>query len=224
MKHIFNTYKIALGFLLIITIASPNFIKAQAFTDAVVDSVIALPVDFIEFTSNKDGNNAILKWNTANEKNNSHFNVLKSFDGVNFETIATVNPSSSKKYSYTDKNVTQSILYYKIENVDRDGKVNYSNIVSIKFENSKAEDWNIYPNPVVNNVITIQTKNLLNNTYKASLIGAKGESVFVKSIIVNSSNSFITIQLPENIGKGMYILNLNSVDGKINSSKKVIIK
>lgn len=223
MKQYLNKYKLTISILLLSFLATPNLSKAQAFTDAVIDSVTLVPVDFISFTAAREDKNILLKWTTGNEINNNFFSVQRSYDGTNFENIGKVNPSSSKQYYFTDLNATNSVLYYRIENIDKDGKTNYTNIITIKSVSAKAEDWNIYPNPVPNNVINIDTKSLGCGTYNLSLKTVKSETVFTTTVVVNNSN-IITIQLPLNILKGLYILNINGIESKINSSKKIIIK
>ena len=97
-----------------------------------------LPVEFISFVITKNSeSSALISWSTAIEINNHHFEIQKSEDGINFQTIAIVagylNSSSIVNYSFIDTNPYSEISYYRIKQVDIDEKSSYSAIVSINF-------------------------------------------------------------------------------------------
>ena len=119
-------------------IAIPSMLNAQNFVDGVVDSVVVTPINLTTFTGNKIEKNVQLNWTTATEKNNSHFNIQRSNDGLNFENITKVmgkgNSSSINNYFYTDVNVPNNNLYYRLQQVDVDGKSTLSAVILIKYE------------------------------------------------------------------------------------------
>lgn len=100
---------------------------------------VPLPVDFIQFTASKQGENVKLNWLTASEKNNDYYTIEKSVDGIEFEEIGNVKGSNNSNqvisYLYLDNNVNENLLYYRIKQTDFDKKFSYSNIISIKLEN-----------------------------------------------------------------------------------------
>src|SRR6185369_8464690 len=65
-----------------------------------------LPVKLISFTAKVSDNNAVLNWITATEKNNDHFNIERSIDGINFIKVGEVkgagNSTGILKYNFTD--------------------------------------------------------------------------------------------------------------------------
>lgn len=224
MKQFINNYKKTICLVSLAFIGFPMLTNAQVFTDAVVDSVVVTPVKLISFSASKVEKNVQVNWTTANEKNVSHFNIQRSNDGVNFENIGRTNLASNHNYVYTDVNVPEKNLYYRLETVDADGKTTLSNTVLVKYAKAKTEDWSIYPNPVISKIFSIDCKNLPVAQYQIQLKGIKGETVFTKTITINNINNTIAIQLPTSIAKGLYILTLTSVDASISTSKKVIIE
>ncbi|MBX2933413.1 MAG: hypothetical protein KF825_04155 [Ferruginibacter sp.] len=86
-----------------------------------------------------------LNWKTANEQNVSHFEIEKSYDGRNFSSIGT-KPAFNQavnNYSFTDNtNGVDAKSYYRIRQVDADGRVAYSNILFISFD---EKGISIYP-------------------------------------------------------------------------------
>lgn len=85
-------------------------------------------------------NNVVLNWATASESNNRFFEVEQSTDGINFSFISRIagkgNTSSVTSYTTTDSYVTHGTKYYRLKQVDLDGKFTYSEIISIFIENT----------------------------------------------------------------------------------------
>lgn len=98
-----------------------------------------LPVQFISFSVNSQNKNNLIQWSTAQEVNVNRYEVQRSIDATNWGTIAYVLPytnngASPNNYSFTDKNFTSKIAYYRIKEIDFDGKETYSAIRSIRSE------------------------------------------------------------------------------------------
>lgn len=110
-----------------------------------------LPVAMYNFNATLEKAVAVLTWYTAVELNNNHFEVEKSINGTDFTVIepfikGAVNSSSINKYRYVDKDLNAPVLYYRIKQVDLDGNINYSGIVSL--ETTEEADIMFSPNPV----------------------------------------------------------------------------
>lgn len=226
-KYSFN-YKKVITIFFAAFISIPSLLTAQNFIDGVVDSIIVTPVHLTTFSVNKLEKNVQLKWVTASEKNNSHFNIQRSNDGLNFENITKVigkgNASSINNYSYLDVNVPNNNLYYRLQQLDIDGKSTLSAVKLIKYDTKANIELGVYPNPITKYTAIISLKNAPTGNYNISLKGLKGETVFTNNIIQTGLNTNVEIQFPRSIAKGLYLLNVLSVDGKINLTQKVIIE
>lgn len=125
--------------------SNSNYKSAQAWVPA-----NTLPVTFGSFTANKKGTDALLNWTTETEQNNDRFEVERSANGKDFTLIGQVkgamNSSSTQRYSFTDNKVLNGMNYYRLKQVDLDGKSTYSKVVNLRFNG--GEDIAIYPNPV----------------------------------------------------------------------------
>ena len=111
-----------------------------------------LPVKWSSFNVTKNADASLLRWSTASESNNSHFEIQRSVDGKNFEAIGKVkgsgNSNKTSNYSYTDKEVaTSKTTYYRLKQVDFDGKTDYSKTVSVINTIAKAGIGATLPNP-----------------------------------------------------------------------------
>ncbi len=112
-----------------------------------------LSVTFLNFDGAITNNHAALKWSTATEINNKGFNVERSIDGQNFSSIGFVEGHGSSNvvnnYSFDDNKLLSGTLYYRLKQIDLDGKFTYSKTIQLNQDNKFS--WNIYPNPVTDN-------------------------------------------------------------------------
>lgn len=94
----------------------------------------SLPVVWGGFAGKRVNSSAIaLQWRTIQEQSASHYNVQRSEDGIHFRTIGMVmaqgTTPSITDYAFNDKNATGSMYYYRLQQVDLDGNINYSAII-----------------------------------------------------------------------------------------------
>ena len=103
---------------------------------------IALPVRFISFNVARQDNNILIEWATAEESNSSYYEIERSENGINWIGIGVVkaagNSSAINKYSLSDRNITSKIVYYRIKQVDADGKFVETAIRMIKMQAGTA--------------------------------------------------------------------------------------
>ena len=165
-----------------------------------------LPVRWLDFYAKQTGDGVQLKWSTAQEINNDKFEVERSTDGVNFEKIATVkgkgNSELTSYYSVIDNNLPQSQVIYRIKQLDFDGKEDFSKTIS--FDPNQTIEPEIH---VLSNEKTLwfsQSEHIKNiNVY-----GLNGALIKTFSSIQNGL-------LPlENLQDGLYIIELNTSQGK----------
>jgi hypothetical protein len=112
-----------------------------------------VPVELIAFTANLSNNTIKLNWSTATELNNSGFEIVRSFDKSEWETIGfrdgNGTTSEPKEYSYSDviSEMSASKLYYRLKQIDFDGAFEYSDVVEIEIAPRNFSLEQNYPNP-----------------------------------------------------------------------------
>ncbi len=113
--------------------------------------IVPLSLDWLSFTgqATKGGNQ--LEWITANEKGTVGFEVQRSLNGLpqTFETIAQLTPkkgTGQKNYTYLDEG-NQTTAYYRIREIDSDGKGQFSKVVVITHD-VQFSILNVSPNPL----------------------------------------------------------------------------
>jgi hypothetical protein len=112
-----------------------------------------IPVELSAFTASVNQNNVSLNWSTASETNNLGFNIEKSSAGLtNWKNIGFVSgkgtTSEQQNYSYEDANLLNGKYFYRLKQIDLDGKYEYSNVIEVNISSNLhfAIEQN-YPNP-----------------------------------------------------------------------------
>lgn len=123
----------------------------QTYTLASTDpdiSVNPLPVQLLRFGAERRAGNVQIRWATATELNSARFEVQRSATGQDFRTIATVaaqgNSNARHDYTIFDYQPLPSTGYYRLHQLDLDGKEAYSEVVSV----AAPGEVRVYPNPV----------------------------------------------------------------------------
>ncbi|MDQ2752322.1 MAG: T9SS type A sorting domain-containing protein, partial [Bacteroidota bacterium] len=111
----------------------------------------ALPVTFASFTAFLQNKNVLLQWKTAQEINTHHFNIQRSLTGIDFVTVDAITASSNatgSTYNYNDQTFAKTNVppsaYYRIQEVDKDGKLFYSGTALV---HGGQNIVSLYPNP-----------------------------------------------------------------------------
>ncbi len=125
-----------------IYIFNPNTVASEVYNVDNIDikgvsEVIptTLPVTMLFFEGKYENKEINLHWGTASEKSNDRFEIERSLDGTNFKKIGEVKGSGTtgnrNDYSFTDQDFA-TVNYYRIKQVDFDGKNEYFKMISVK--------------------------------------------------------------------------------------------
>lgn len=156
------------------------------------------------------------------EKSSAHFEVLRSQDGLNWQSIGEVsaagNSSLTQKYSFTTE-VMFNQPYYLLKIVDEDGSYKYSKIIAVKTESEHANVTQTYPNPVSKggrlHIVTVTDAAQKIQIEMIDLLGIS----WGKYQVANDQPS-ITIDSPT--VAGIYLLFI--FDGKTTTRHKVLVQ
>jgi hypothetical protein len=171
--------------------------------------VSTLPVILTSFQAQKDGKQVQLHWSTSTEINNKKFVVERSSDAIHFQTIGEVAGAGSTtlpmQYHFTDYQTLPDNNFYRLKQVDIDGRESTSNILLVTFNNPFTEQLLVYPNPVTNG-FTIK-----GNTQPIAMIQLTD---MLGRLVLSIAQPPVTIQLPHNITNGQYIIKAMYENGK----------
>ncbi len=181
---------------------------------------IALPVTWLDFKGTRiENGDVLLKWSTASEKNNSHFELERSLYGNHFEYIASIKGAgqSNKTQSYTFTDLpsrTSTSIYYRLKQIDFDGKTDFSKTIVVGLPNNQSEII-VYPNPFHDK---LELNIALVGKTRITLTDVQGNLIWQEQRIVKEGET--TLQLnTEQLINGIYFLSLESESGEIQHRK-----
>ena len=182
----------------------------------------SLPVNWLSFTAEKTNNSAVLlKWSTSSEVNNKYFEIERSNNGTTFSVVGKVkagsNSASVQQYSFNNSKTLEGTNFYRLKQVDQDGKIRYSAIVKVAIKGVPL--FALYPNPATTKT-TIQIRNQLNKV-SITLIDNYGKILYVANHASLQAGSTVDIQLNQ-FAKGVYTLKLQSDKGS--STEKIVLQ
>ncbi len=191
--------------------------NVQTLTNISVDQLIAveenapLPIELESFTvSLYEKDKVMLEWHTLSEFNNDHFEIEKSRDGANFipfvEIKADINPEGEHFYHYIDEQPFEGVNYYRLKQVDFDGKYSYSMIRSVSLEFSNF-NFSISPNPINQNELLIKYETDL-QVLTFEIYDSKGALRHRKMMEDNRSGDF-TMDISA-LPAGLYVIKMTA--------------
>jgi hypothetical protein len=130
-------------------------IQSAAFKVYVKDCSVT-PIELLSFIGTAIEDVIKLSWITASEKNSQSFFIQRSRDGRVFENInqqlAGGNSNTNITYSYIDRTPFAGINYYRLIQVDLDGKAAISPAIAVRAKGKRVTIHGIYPNPAKENI------------------------------------------------------------------------
>jgi Secretion system C-terminal sorting domain len=185
----------------------------RVFTTWDAATVALLPIKLTSFTAVGLRDAVNVNWNALCNSTTCMFNVERSIDGINFETISTVNGNTtSNVYAMSDKKLPKTnALYYRIKTINADGKFDYSNIQKVKIG---TVNLTVSPNPASNELLI----NASSNITSVEIFNLQG-----KSCLVNKGNNTNSIKVSiANLAEGTYLV--NTMAGGESTSSKIVVK
>jgi hypothetical protein len=163
-----------------------------------------LPVEMDYFAGSYLNNAIVLKWATFSESNCDYYTIERSTDGKNYEMVAFVdgagNSNQYLKYAYADEDkIPESKIYYRLKQVDMDGKFEYFGPIAIE-NNPEKLHITVSPNPVTSfSNILLSFHNEQSQKNQVQVFNSLG--CLVINRIVEGVNFMFTLSEP-----GLYIV------------------
>lgn len=184
-----------------------------------------LPIHLISFDAVNKSSYNLLTWKTNNEVNNSHFEILKSTNGIDQWTSigrieAVQNSTNTIEYSFEDHQVTSGANYYRLKQVDIDGQSTLYSIVSIKNE-IYSTTVEVYPVPFTNG-FTIKMNVEEREQYVIEIYSIDGKLMYTRAQTLVEGIRLLQVSQLDNLAKGTYILNIKK--GNKNVHSQMLIK
>lgn len=200
-----------------------EMVNNESFATIVVSS--SFPVELISFSSEIRNNFIDLFWTTASELNNEKFVVQRSVNGRDYHAIGEIGGSGTtpepQNYSYTDQNPFYGINYYRLKQIDFDGQLEYSNVISSRYDNFGTRISELFPNPTQSGLVSLEYHSNHDSRLSVSVFDITGKLL---------TNQFHQVSRGENslkfdfstIGQGLHIVKLE--DGFNQAFRKLVVE
>lgn len=177
-----------------------------------------LAVEFTSISAFKTKEGVQVLWEVAQEVDVDYYQVESSDDGINFESIGWVGPKKagqSNQYAYLDKSMRLGgqTIYYRVKEVDLDGKFEYSRLVSIVMDQNTV--MTILPNPAAHQADISISFEFESELSALELIDVNGRKVYEKSITLEKGENTLVIDNLEKQPRGYYLLRLQTSRGAV---------
>ncbi|UAY52821.1 T9SS type A sorting domain-containing protein [Ferruginibacter albus] len=207
-----------------------NVARVVAYSDANVQSIDdgtaiidpqggPLPVSLTNFMVSLSGDKTIIDWTTSLENNCKQYFVQRSEDGKTFGTVATIagNGTTAIQHTYTATDdvadAKDAVVYYRLAQVDADGKVNYSRIIAVKL-NNVSSGFAVSPNPFTS-YVNISLSTTKSEIATAKVLDVTGRVLSSRNIQLSKGTNYISIDELSSLPRGNYAIQLISSQGSM---------
>lgn len=217
-----------------VTAGETYYFRVYGFGDAGKDgsftltaSGITLPVSITSFKGERNGIRNVLSWTTLTEQNNKGFELQRSANGRDFVTLAFIvskapggNSASTLNYMFDDIKPFSANCYYRLKQVDKDGRSKISDVVLLKGTQTNAFALsNVYPNPAkstVNIILNLPAAN------KADIIitDIAGKPIMRQPAQLAAGNNNLSLDVNK-LPSGSYVIKVMCANGETAISKFV---
>ncbi|MFM9908352.1 MAG: choice-of-anchor Q domain-containing protein [Chitinophagaceae bacterium] len=163
----------------------------------------SLPVTLVNFYGSSSRNSNKLYWSTGSELNSHLFEVQKSRDAIFFEKIgevrAAVNSNGLQKYQFIIDNVLPGNYFYRLKQLDKDGRFSYSKIILLATKDN-IKEVSVFPNPIMKKATLYFGKS---NFMKEEFLVINSGGQIIQKFFVNGNTGFINL---EGKASGVYML------------------
>jgi len=171
-----------------------------------------LPVMLTGFTAKTEDNRVKLEWQTTQEHNNHNFVIYRKGETGAFTVIGARDGAGTtlvpQKYVLYDKAPLTNTNYYKLVQVDNNGKIKELGIKSLAFNLSELS-LQIAPNPVTNGKLQASFAIARTNA-SLTIIGIDGKVLLTQ--LITTGNAHATVDISK-LAKGVYILKYSNDKG-----------
>jgi hypothetical protein len=193
-----------------------NYTLVYRSSAVVLKAVRPTAVTFTTVTVIEVENGRVLHWEVGAETNLDGYEVERRVEGGIYKRIGFVEAQGKSRYSFTDLEPVQGVVYYRIRFIGEDGTFDYSKEVSLKSNGNTA--LKVFPVPVHKSDVTLQHR-------------AAGEGSLIRILSVDGRlvrqvrPERGTLQTPISLNgfaQGLYVIQVNDGNGIVETVKLIV--
>ena len=169
-----------------------------------------LPIELLSFIGKVQNEVILLKWETASEKENAYMAVERSRDGIHFQEIGQRKGAGTtfirQAYNLIDTFPFFGVNYYRLRQVDADGKPTYHDIIAVEFGGKIKETMRLYPTQTSQD-ITIVAQTLSADAPTLQIFDTSGKLMQQKTWDTDATQQTVNVSA---LPSGTYFITLRS--------------
>lgn len=120
-----------------------------------------LPVELVGFSAEKTESGINISWETSSELENEGFELERSQDGIHWDLLSFIQgagtTTQSQTYQYLDDQLTSGNYFYRLKQLDYDGKSTFSDVLVVNWGEINSFEARVYPNPTTDQIYFANT-------------------------------------------------------------------
>ena len=183
-------------------------------------TALVLPVQLISFTGQRKNAVNEIKWEVTNESGIRNYQLQRSSDGLNFNSISTIaaynNQAAVSQYTFNDALFMTTKVFYRLKYTDLSGIEKYSGIIAINGTEDISKDFYIVNNPVQER-IDLFASAAFKGRYMYTITATSGQ-VVQTGVTDITGNGLYSIALRNRLAAGVYVLTLQNKEHTLQKS------
>jgi hypothetical protein len=182
----------------------------------VKSNAVILPINFEDISALRIGDAVQIKWKAIVDASFQHYNIQRSINGVDFETIGLL--TDAALFSFTDNDPKTGRNYYRVQAVENNNTSKFSKTVWIIF--SSRTKINIYPNPTID-VLNIELFSNNDSEGLVELTSMEGKLVYKSKIILKRGMNLHKVNTAD-LPNHLYVVKIKNENGDVLRTMKII--
>lgn len=184
-----------------------------------------LPVELVGFTAECDDGRFNLSWATVTEYENDYFIIEKSLNDINFNEVISISGAGNSQelieYSTTDINRNNQTVYYRITQVDFNGKKTVFPSISVSEKCADSEIITMTPD-LSRKTILLDYDLDVSTMATLMILDLNGKLLFQEEVFLQKTKSFYESKSFGKLKSGMYITKISGNHLDMVSKKFVV--
>ena len=186
---------------------------------------VLLPIVLKEMHIECTSNERTVSWTTASEFNTSHFSVLSSEDGIDWDVLGSVQAAgysdTEVQYDYTIN--ASRVNYMQVVQFDKNGVFVELGILSAFCQSTESFEISTYPNPSSENfLVSVKGNEAVHSEISlVQVTDSYGRVLITKNVELTDGSSIIPIEV-NNLNKGIYTVVISNNSGLYESCSHIV--
>jgi len=190
-----------------------------------VDLDTPLPVELTSFTAESSEHHTTLTWKTATETNNQKFEIEESMEGRTFYKVGEVEGRGTtytpQQYDFQVNNQRAGTLYYRLKQIDFDGRFEYSHIISVTSKGGQGSMGTFYPNPTKPGLVYLDYNAPDSQVIELTIFDRAGKLILREFHQVSTGDNQLSIDCSD-LNLGVYVAKIGDEHHAIH--RKLVIE